>query len=214
MPLIGFSGRPWTLACYMLEGGGSKEISHLKTMLYQRPDLLHHILATNARAVAAYLNAQIDAGAEAVMTFDSCGGALADGAYQQFSLEYMRDVVRQMQRNKNGAQVPCIVFTKGGGQWLEQIGGCGADAVGLDWTVNLGQARASIGAKVALHGNLDPAMLFAGPKQIRAEVARVLASFSPHTDGSGHVFNLGHSISHRQPRRGRAGQLLGSVRSG
>ncbi len=199
VPLIGFSGSPWTLACYMVEGGGSKQFHTIKTMLYQRPDLLRHILATNARAVASYLNAQIDAGVQAVMIFDSWGGALADGAYQQFSLDYMRDVVRQLQRNKRGERVPCIVFTKGGGQWLEQIAAIGADAVGLDWTVNLGQARARVGAKVALQGNLDPAVLFAQPEQIRAEVARTLACYGPHTDGSGHVFNLGHGISQFTP---------------
>ncbi|MES2149424.1 MAG: uroporphyrinogen decarboxylase [Pseudomonadota bacterium] len=199
VPLIGFSGSPWTLACYMVEGGGSKEFHTIKTMLYSRPELLHHILATNARAVAAYLNAQIDAGAQAVMIFDSWGGALADGAYQQFSLDYLRDVVRQLQRDKHGARVPCIVFTKGGGLWLEEIADIGADAVGLDWTVNLGQARARVGHQVALQGNLDPAVLFAAPAQIRTEVARALAAFGPHSDGSGHVFNLGHGISQFTP---------------
>jgi uroporphyrinogen decarboxylase len=199
VPLIGFSGSPWTLACYMVEGGGSKEFHTIKTMLYRRPDLLHHILATNARAVAAYLNSQIDAGAQAVMIFDSWGGALADGAYQQFSLDYMRAVVGQLQRSKDGAAVPCIVFTKGGGLWLEQIAACGADAIGLDWTVNLGQARARVGGRVALQGNLDPAVLFADPQQIRAEVARTLACYGAHGAGSGHVFNLGHGISQFTP---------------
>jgi uroporphyrinogen decarboxylase len=199
VPLIGFSGSPWTLACYMVEGGGSREFHTVKTMLYRRPDLMHHILAINAQAVATYLNAQIDAGAQAVMLFDSWGGALADGAYQQFSLAYMRDVVRQLKRDKDGARVPCIVFTKGGGLWLEEIAAIGADAVGLDWTVNLGQARARVGQQVALQGNLDPAVLFAQPEQIRAEVARALASYGAHGDGSGHVFNLGHGISQFTP---------------
>ena len=199
VPLIGFSGSPWTLACYMVEGGGSKEFHTIKAMLYNRPDLMRHILQTNANAVAAYLNAQIDAGAQAVMIFDSWGGALADGAYQQFSLQYMRDVIRQLQRDKDGVRIPCVVFTKGGGLWLEEIADSGADALGLDWTVNLGQARARVGDRVALQGNLDPAVLFAKPEQIRAEVAQALASFGQHNAGSGHVFNLGHGISQFTP---------------
>ena len=199
VPLIGFSGSPWTLACYMVEGGGSKEFHTIKAMLYNRPDLMRHILQTNANAVAAYLNAQIDAGAQAVMIFDSWGGALADGAYQQFSLQYMRDVIGQLQRDKDGVRIPCIVFTKGGGLWLEEIADSGADALGLDWTVNLGQARARVGDRVALQGNLDPAVLFAKPEQIRAEVAQALASFGQHSVGSGHVFNLGHGISQFTP---------------
>jgi uroporphyrinogen decarboxylase len=196
VPLIGFSGSPWTLACYMVEGQGSREFHTIKKMMYQRPDLMRRILEVNAASVAAYLNAQIDAGAQAVMLFDSWGGALADGAYQEFSLKYMQMVVRQLQREKDGVPVPCIVFTKGGGLWLEQLAGIGADALGLDWTVNLGQARARVGAQVALQGNLDPAVLLAAPQQIRAEVARVLASFGA---GSGHVFNLGHGISQFTP---------------
>ena len=199
VPLIGFSGSPWTLACYMVEGEGSREFQVIKTMLYQRPDLLHRILSVNARAVAAYLNAQIDAGAQALMLFDSWGGALADGAFQQFSLAYMRDVLGQLQRDKDGQRVPCIVFTKGGGQWLDELADSGADALGLDWTTNLGQARARVGSRVALQGNLDPAVLFAAPDQIRAEVARVLVSYGDHAEGSGHVFNLGHGISQHTP---------------
>jgi uroporphyrinogen decarboxylase len=195
VPLIGFSGSPWTLACYMVEGGGSKEFHTIKKMLYSRPDLMHHILATNAAAVATYLNAQIDAGAQAVMIFDSWGGALADGAYQEFSLDYMRQVVSLLKRDKDGVKIPAIVFTKGGGQWLEQIADINADAVGLDWTVNLARARELVGHKVALQGNLDPAILFANPEQIGAEVAKVLASFGAPSAGSGHVFNLGHGIS-------------------
>jgi len=195
VPLIGFSGSPWTLACYMVEGGGSDDYRTVKTMMYQRPDLMHHILRTNAAAVAAYLNAQIEAGAQAVMLFDSWGGALADGAYQEFSLAYMRDVMRQLKRKHDGMDIPCIVFTKGGGLWLEQIADIGADAVGLDWTVNLAEARARVGYKVALQGNLDPVVLFANPDQIRAEVSKLLASFGRHQADSGHVFNLGHGIS-------------------
>jgi uroporphyrinogen decarboxylase len=199
VPLIGFSGSPWTLACYMVEGGGSDDFRTVKGMLYKRPDLIHHILCINAAAVAGYLNAQIDAGAQAVMIFDTWGGALADGVYQEFSLEYMRAVVRQLKRDKDGVRIPSIVFTKGGGLWLEQIADIGADAVGLDWTVNLAQARSRVGNRVALQGNLDPAVLFANPDQIRAEVAKVLASFGAPRAGAGHVFNLGHGISQFTP---------------
>ncbi|MES2535808.1 MAG: uroporphyrinogen decarboxylase [Pseudomonadota bacterium] len=199
VPLIGFSGSPWTLACYMVEGGGSDDFRTVKTMLYNRPDLMHHILKTNAAAVAGYLNAQIDAGAQAVMIFDTWGGALADGVYQEFSLNYMREVVRQLKRDKDGVRIPSIVFTKGGGLWLEQIADIGADAVGLDWTVNLAQARARVGHRVALQGNLDPVVLFSKPEQIRAEVAKVLGSFGVPQAGVGHVFNLGHGISQFTP---------------
>jgi uroporphyrinogen decarboxylase len=199
VPLIGFSGSPWTLACYMVEGQGSREFHTIKKMLYSRPDLMHHILSTNARAVAEYLNAQIDAGAQAVMIFDSWGGALADGAYQTFSLDYMRQVVSLLKREKDGVKIPAIVFTKGGGQWIEQIADTGADAVGLDWTANLTRARAAVGHKVALQGNLDPAILFANPEQIVAEVHKVLDAFGKPQDGHGHVFNLGHGISQFTP---------------
>ncbi|HEX7640746.1 MAG TPA: uroporphyrinogen decarboxylase [Burkholderiaceae bacterium] len=200
VPLIGFSGSPWTLACYMVEGSGSDDYRTVKSMLYSRPDLMHHILRTNAQAVADYLNTQIEAGAQAVMIFDSWGGALADGAYQEFSLAYMREVVRKLKHQHEGVDIPCIVFTKGGGLWLEQIADIGADAVGLDWTVNLGEARAKVGYKVALQGNLDPVVLFAGHEQIRAEVGRLLQSFGRHQADSGHVFNLGHGISqHTDP---------------
>src|SRR5450830_1722640 len=199
VPLIGFSGSPWTLACYMVEGGGSDDFRTVKTMLYDRPDLMHHILKTNAAAVAAYLNAQIDAGAQAVMIFDTWGGALADGIYQTFSLNYMAEVMCQLKREKDGVTIPAIVFTKGGGLWLEQIAAIGADAVGLDWTVNLADARRRVGDKVALQGNLDPNVLFAGPAQIQAEVRKLLTSFGKPEAGNGHVFNLGHGISQFTP---------------
>ena len=199
VPLIGFSGSPWTLACYMVEGGGSKEFHTIKKMLYNRPDLMHHILAINATSVAQYLNAQIDAGAQAVMIFDSWGGALADGAYQEFSLAYMQQVVAQLKRDKDGVKIPAIVFTKGGGQWIEQIADIGADAVGLDWTVNLTRARQLVGHKVGLQGNLDPAILFASPEQIRAEVAKVRNACGAPSAGTGHGFNLGHGISQFTP---------------
>jgi uroporphyrinogen decarboxylase len=199
VPLIGFSGSPWTLACYMVEGRGSDDFRTVKSMLYDRPDLMHHILQINATAVAAYLNAQIEAGAQAVMIFDTWGGALADGVYQAFSLSYMRQVISQLKREHNGERIPCIVFTKGGGLWLDEIADSGADAVGLDWTVNLGKARAQVGHKVALQGNLDPNVLFAKQEQIHAEVERVLQSFGKPEAGSGHVFNLGHGISQFTP---------------
>lgn len=199
VPLIGFSGSPWTLACYMVEGQGSREFHTIKKMLYARPDLMHRILEINATAVARYLNAQIDAGAQAVMIFDSWGGALADGAYQEFSLKYMQQVVSQLQREKDGVRIPAIVFTKGGGIWLDEMADIGADALGLDWTVNLGRARALVGDRVALQGNLDPAILFAEQDQIRAEVERSLTAYGAPSSGSGHVFNLGHGISQFTP---------------
>jgi len=199
VPLIGFSGSPWTLACYMVEGGGSDDFRLVKGMLYNRPDLMHHILNVNAKAVAAYLNAQIDAGAQAVMIFDTWGGALADGVYQAFSLHYMREVIKGLKREHDGQKIPCIVFTKGGGLWLDEIADSGADAVGLDWTVNLAKARQQVGHKVALQGNLDPNVLFAKPEQIHAEVEKVLTSFGKPGPGTGHVFNLGHGISQFTP---------------
>jgi uroporphyrinogen decarboxylase len=183
----------------MVEGGGSDDFRTVKSMLYDRPDLMHHILSTNAAAVAAYLNAQIEAGAQAVMIFDTWGGALADGIYQTFSLNYMKEVIRGLKREHDGVKIPCIVFTKGGGLWLEEIADSGADAVGLDWTVNLGKARALVGHKVALQGNLDPNVLFAKPEQIRTEVERALNAFGKPGPGTGHVFNLGHGISQFTP---------------
>ncbi len=196
VPLIGFSGSPWTLACYMVEGAGSTDYRLVKTMLYSRPNLMHRMLEVNAAAVAQYLNAQIEAGAQAVMIFDSWGGVLADGAFQQFSLAYTRRVLEQLKREHAGQRIPQIVFTKGGGPWLEEIAAAQPDVVGLDWTVNLGAARARIGDQVALQGNIDPNVLFAGAAQIRAEVARTLASFGAAT---GHIFNLGHGISQHTP---------------
>ncbi|MFM8769839.1 MAG: uroporphyrinogen decarboxylase [Rubrivivax sp.] len=203
VPLIGFSGSPWTLACYMVEGAGSDDYRLVKSMLYGRPDLMERILEINAQAVAAYLNAQIDAGAQAVMVFDSWGGVLADGAFQRFSLRYTQQVVQALQREKDGVRIPVIVFTKGGGLWLEQIAGIGADVVGLDWTVNLGAARAKMGDRVALQGNLDPNVLFAPPEAVAREAVAVLDSFGrpQRADGTwdGHIFNLGHGISQYTP---------------
>jgi uroporphyrinogen decarboxylase len=203
VPLIGFSGSPWTLACYMVEGAGSDDYRLVKSMLYGRPDLMHRILDVNARAVAAYLNAQIDAGAQAVMVFDSWGGVLADGAFQRFSLRFTQQVVGALQRHKDGQRVPVIVFTKGGGPWLEEIAAIGADVVGLDWTVNLGRARAAVGDRVALQGNLDPNVLFAPPEAVAREAVAVLDSFGrpqrPDGRWDGHIFNLGHGISQFTP---------------
>ncbi len=201
VPLIGFSGSPWTLACYMVEGAGSDDYRLVKTMMYARPDLMHRILSINADAVAAYLNAQIEAGAQAVMIFDSWGGVLADAAFKQFSLAYTERVLKQLKREHAGARIPHIVFTKGGGLWLEAIANSGCDAVGVDWTVNLTQARQRVGAQVALQGNLDPNVLFAPEAAIRAEVRAALDAFGPVTrdDRVGHVFNLGHGISQFTP---------------
>jgi uroporphyrinogen decarboxylase len=199
VPLIGFSGSPYTLACYMVEGGGSADFRLIKTMLYSRPDLLHQILSVNARAVIAYLNAQIEAGAQAVMVFDTWGGSLSDAAYREFSLSYLQQVMSGLTREVDGVRVPRIVFTKGGGAWLEDIAAIGADAVGLDWTVNIGKARARIGDSVALQGNADPSILFGMAERIHTEVAAILESYG---HGSGHVFNLGHGISqHTDPER-------------
>ena len=203
VPLIGFSGSPWTLACYMVEGRGSDDYRLVKTLMYARPDLMQRILDINAQAVAGYLNAQIDAGAQAVMIFDSWGGVLADGAFQRFSLHYTQQVLRALKRDSEGRRVPSIVFTKGGGPWLQAIADSGADVVGLDWTVNLGAARASVGDRVALQGNLDPNVLFAPPEVVRAQAVAALDSFGPpqRADGGwdGHVFNLGHGISQHTP---------------
>jgi uroporphyrinogen decarboxylase len=203
IPLIGFSGSPFTLACYMVEGGGSDDFRRVKTMLYARPDLLHRILAVNTRAVTDYLNAQIEAGAQAVMIFDTWGGALADGIYQEFSLAYMREVVAGLHREHDGENIPSIVFTKGGGLWLEAIAATGCDAVGLDWTVNLRQARQRVDDRCALQGNLDPMALFAPEAAIREQARRVVEDFGPirRSDGrhGGHVFNLGHGISQFTP---------------
>ena len=196
VPLIGFSGSPWTLACYMVEGQGSDDYRLVKTMMYQRPDLMHRMLDITARAVIAYLNAQIEAGVQAVMVFDSWGGVLSAGAYREFSLRYLEQVMAGLKREADGKRVPAIVFTKGGGLWLEDIVAIGCDAVGLDWTIELSEARRRAGSKVALQGNLDPNALFASPETIRAETAKVLASFG---HGHGHVFNLGHGISQFTP---------------
>jgi uroporphyrinogen decarboxylase len=192
VPLIGFSGSPYTLACYMIEGSGSDDWRAVKAMLYARPDLLHRILEVNARAVADYLNAQIDAGAQAVMLFDTWGGNLTAAGYEEFSLAYSRRVLAKLKREADGRRVPSILFTRGGGVWLESIAASGCDAVGLDWTVNAADARRNFGSTVALQGNLDPAVLTAPPDRVREQARHVLDAFGPEP---GHVFNLGHGIS-------------------
>ena len=203
VPLIGFSGSPWTLACYMVEGGGSDDYRLVKSLMYGRPDLMHRILQVNADAVAAYLNAQIEAGAQAVMVFDSWGGVLADGCFQEFSLAYIARVLAQLKRAHEGATIPRIVFTKGGGLWLEEMGKLDCEVLGLDWTVNLGRARALVGGHKALQGNLDPNVLFAPPAQVQAEAIKLLDSFGTPHQGPGtgptHIFNLGHGISQHTP---------------
>ena len=196
VPLIGFSGSPSTLACYMVEGCGGTDFRQIKTMLYQRPELLHHILNINAQSVTSYLNAQIESGAQAVMIFDTWGGALSHNAYQEFSLRYMSQILAGLKREHGGVRIPAVVFTKGGGLWLESIANSGCDAVGLDWTMDIGEARRRIGDKVALQGNLDPFVLFASPEVITAETEKILASYG---NGNGHVFNLGHGISQFTP---------------
>ena len=196
VPLIGFSGSPYTLACYMIEGRGKTEFHEIKRMLYARPDLLHTILDVTAQSVVAYLNAQIEAGAQAVMIFDTWGGSLSDAAFREFSLAYIQRICAELQQTHDGQRVPRVVFTKGGGQWLEALADCGADALGVDWTTDLGVARRRVGDRVALQGNLDPAILLTTPEVVEREAARVLASFG---NGNGHVFNLGHGVSQFTP---------------
>jgi uroporphyrinogen decarboxylase len=203
VPLIGFAGSPWTLACYMVEGAASSDYRQIKSMLYSRADLLHQLLQVNADALALYLNTQIEAGAQAVMLFDSWGGVLADGAFQTFSLAYTARVLAQLKREHQGVRIPRIVFTLGGGLRLPDMAALDCEVLGLDWTVNLAQARALLGHAKALQGNLDPCVLFAQPAQIEQEVAKVLHSFGPPHQGAGlgptHIFNLGHGINQHTP---------------
>ncbi|MCO6413098.1 MAG: uroporphyrinogen decarboxylase [Thiogranum sp.] len=191
VPLIGFAGSPWTLATYMVEGGSSKDFRTIKAMLFERPELLDELLETVGKSVALYLNAQIAAGAQTVMIFDTWGGALTPSDYCRFSLKPMERIIASLTREHEGKRVPVILFTKNGGQWLEAMTDTGADALGLDWTTDLADARRRVGNQVALQGNLDPSVLYASPVHIREQVAKVLASFGK---GSGHVFNLGHGI--------------------
>jgi len=192
VPLIGFSGSPWTLATYMLEGGSSKDFRRSKTLLYNQPEVMHLLLDKLVASVIDYLNAQIRAGAQAVQIFDTWGGALSAVAYQEFSLNPMQRIVDGLIKEHDGRQVPVILFTKGGGLWLESMADTGASALGLDWTCDIGAARQRVGHKVALQGNMDPGILYASPARIREEVAAILKSYGR---GTGHVFNLGHGIT-------------------
>jgi uroporphyrinogen decarboxylase len=192
VPLIGFSGSPWTLATYMVEGGSSRDFYKIKSMLFADSASAHLLLGKLADSVAGYLNAQIEAGAQAVMVFDSWGGALTTRHYMEFSLAYMQRIVDQLTREKDGCKIPVVLFTKGGGLWLPEIAATGCDALGLDWSVNLAQARQQVGNQVALQGNMDPAIMATNPQAIQQEVANILADFG---SGSGHVFNLGHGIT-------------------
>lgn len=191
-PLIGFAGSPWTLATYMVEGGPSKNYAHIKKLMYDAPEALHQLLDVLARSVAAYLNAQIAAGAQAVQIFDTWGGVLTPAGYREFSLAYMQAIVNALEPAPDGSRVPAILFTKGGGPWLESMADTGAAALGLDWTIDIDAARARVGDRVTLQGNLDPAVLHARPAVIRAHVRDVLERFG---DGPGHVFNLGHGVT-------------------
>lgn len=209
VPLIGFSGSPFTLACYMVEGGGSADFRAVKTLLYRRPDLLHHILDVNCRAVIAYLNAQIEAGAQVVMLFDTWGGILGTSEFREFSLKYLQRTVEGLTREHGGERVPNILFTKGGGGWLEDMAASGCDALGLDWTVDIGVARRRVGGEVSLQGNLDPAVLLANPDAVRAAAGTILSGYGK---GAGHIFNLGHGISQFTPPE-NVSVLVETVRS-
>lgn len=191
VPLIGFAGSPWTLATYMIEGGSSREFARIKALMYEDPATLHRLLEVVTEAVTLYLNAQIAAGAQAIMVFDTWGGTLTPVGYREFSLAYMAHIVARLQRESEGRRVPVTLFTKGGGQWLEDIAASGCDALGLDWTIDIGAARARVGDRVALQGNLDPAVLYASNERVAEHARQVLASFG---EGPGHVFNLGHGI--------------------
>ncbi|MDA3807692.1 MAG: uroporphyrinogen decarboxylase [Thiomicrorhabdus sp.] len=207
VPLIGFSGSPWTLATYMVEGGSSKTFSKIKAMMFDQPATLHHILDVLADSVIAYLNAQIQSGAQAVQIFDTWGGVLTPRDYNEFSLRYMHKIVDGLIRDYDGRKVPVILYTKGGGQWLEAMAETGADALGLDWTINIDEARARVGDRVALQGNMDPCMLYASPERIRQEVASILEQYG---HGTGHIFNLGHGI-HPEINPDHAGAFITAV---
>ncbi|MEH6557515.1 MAG: uroporphyrinogen decarboxylase [Oceanicoccus sp.] len=192
VPLIGFSGSPWTLATYMVEGGSSKDHRIVKALAFNEPQTMHGLLDKLAQSVTSYLNGQIMAGAQAVQIFDTWGGALSHAAYREFSLSYMQKIIDGLIREHNGQVIPVILFTKNGGQWLETIADTGTTAIGLDWTTDISEARRRVGDRVALQGNMDPTMLYASPQRIREEVSSILAGYG---SGSGHVFNLGHGIT-------------------
>jgi len=208
VPLIGFSGSPWTLATYMIEGGGSKDFAKVKGMLFSEPALLHQLLDTTARSVIAYLNAQVEAGAQSLMVFDTWGGALSPANYRAFSLQYMQQIVDGLTREADGRRVPVVLFTKNGGQWLSEMADTGCDGLGVDWTTDLADARARTQDRVALQGNLDPSVLYGSPESIRAEVQTVLDSYG---EGPGHVFNLGHGI-HQHVNPEHLGVMVEAVR--
>ena len=196
VPLIGFTGSPWTLATYMVEGGSTREFKKVKRLLYANPTAMHLLLDKLAIVVTNYLNAQIDAGAQAVQIFDTWGGVLSHASYLEFSLAYIQKIIAGLKLNRpDGTVVPVIAFTKGGAPWLDAISQCGCHAVGLDWTVDLGVAKAKVGSQVALQGNMDPNILLAPISVIEEEVKRLLASYGQHDADSGHVFNLGHGIT-------------------
>ncbi|MTC41383.1 uroporphyrinogen decarboxylase [Providencia sp. PROV188] len=207
VPLIGFSGSPWTLATYMVEGGSSKAFTKIKKMMYEDPNTLHLLLDKLADSVILYLNAQVRAGAQSLMIFDTWGGVLTKRDYLEFSLRYMHKIVDGLIRENDGRRVPVTLFTKGGGQWLEEMAATGCDALGLDWTTEIADARRRVGDKVALQGNMDPSMLYAPPARIEQEVQHILAGFG---QGEGHVFNLGHGI-HQDVAPEHAGAFVDAV---
>jgi uroporphyrinogen decarboxylase len=207
VPLIGFSGSPWTLSTYMVEGGSSKEYRHIKGMMYQNPAVLHQLLQKLAQSVTSYLNAQIEAGAQAVMIFDTWGGVLTPTTYRDFSLQYMAQIVAGLKREHEGQRIPVTLFTKGGGQWLEAMADTGCDALGLDWTIDIDEARQRVGERVALQGNLDPCVLYADPNSIRAKARDIITRFGNH---NGHIFNLGHGI-HQTVKPDHLGVLVDAV---
>lgn len=207
VPLIGFSGSPWTLATYMVEGGSTKNFAKVKRLMFAEPEAMHRLLDVLADSVIAYLNAQIEAGAQSVMVFDTWGGVLSPRDYRLFSLAYMEKIVNGLHKEADGRQVPVTLFTKNGGQWLEAMAATGATGLGVDWTTDLSDARARVGEEVALQGNMDPSMLYAAPQTIDEEVQRILASYG---EGSGHVFNLGHGI-HPEVDPDHAGAFIESV---
>lgn len=207
VPLIGFAGSPWTVATYIVEGGSSREFSRIKAMMYDDTATLHALLELLAHSTRLYLNAQIDAGAQAIMLFDTWGGVLTPQQYREFSLRYMQSILDGLTRECEGRRVPVILFTKGGGAWLSAMAQTGCDALGVDWMTDLADARRAVHERVALQGNLDPNCLYASPARIREEVARVLASYG---HGHGHVFNLGHGIHPAVPPE-HAGAMIAAV---
>lgn len=210
VPLIGFSGSPWTLATYMVEGGGSKDFAKIKGMMFSDPATLHKLLAVVADSVIDYLNAQVAAGAQSLMIFDTWGGVLSGACYREFSLQYMARIVEGLTREAEGRKVPVTLFTKNGGRWAADIAATGCDAIGVDWTMEMAEVRRAVGDKVALQGNLDPSVLYAAPDVIESEVRMVLDDYGQHKAGSGHVFNLGHGI-HQFVDPEKAGAMIDAV---